>query len=149
ERVIAGQGTIGLEILATLPDVDLVIVPVGGGGLAAGVASAVKAISPRTSIVGVQAAAIAPAAAAFHGPIAPEAHTTIADGIAVATPGATTMPILEELLDDLVAVGEEAITAAMVRLLELSKLVVEGAGAVGAAALLHGAVQARGRKTAV
>src|SRR5579884_1376170 len=147
ERIIAGQGTLGLEICADLPDVELVLVPVGGGGLAAGVASAIKAVRPATSVVGVQASASPNAAHALRGEAAEETRHTIADGIAVPKPGTLTMPLLRRLLDDIVCVDDEAITAAMVRLLEFSKLVVEGAGAVGAAALLCGAVQARGRKT--
>jgi threonine dehydratase len=149
ERIIAGQGTLGLEICAALPDVELVLVPVGGGGLAAGVASAIKAVRPSTSVIGVQASASPNAAHALRGEAAEETRHTIADGIAVPKPGTLTMPLLRRLLDDIVCVDDEAITAAMVRLLEFSKLVVEGAGAVGAAALLSGAVQTRGRKTVV
>jgi threonine dehydratase len=150
ERIIAGQGTVGLEILADLPDVELVVVPVGGGGLAAGIASAVKSLRPGVAIVGVQASAAAAAAVAFRGeaPPARGPKPTIADGIAVRRPGGLTLPILRRLLDDIVCVDEEAISEAMVGLMEFSKLVVEGAGAVGIAALLRGLIPVRGRKTA-
>jgi threonine dehydratase len=149
ERVIAGQGTLGLELCAGLPALELVLVPVGGGGLAAGVAAAVKALIPGASVVGVQAAAVPAAARLFHDLPPESSRTTIADGIAVSRPGAVTMPMLRRLLDDIVCVDDEAITDAMVRLLEFSKLVVEGAGAVGAAALLRGVVRPQGRRTAV
>ena len=149
ERIIAGQGTLGLEIIEQLPDVELVLVPVGGGGLAAGVATAIKALAPSVAVVGVQAAASDSAARLFHDSPPVRPRPTIADGIAVGKPGEITVPILRRLLDDVVVVDEETITAAMVRLLEYSKLVVEGAGAVGAAALLSGAVAANGRKTVV
>jgi threonine dehydratase len=150
-RVVAGQGTVGLELVQDLPDVDLVLVPVGGGGLAAGVAVAVDALAPRAAVIGVQASAAPAARNSFlsGAPCAVEAATTIADGIAVARPGDETMPLLRRHLDDLVAVDEEAISRAMVALLERSKLVVEGAGAVGLAALQSGGVAAAGRRTAV
>ena len=119
--VIAGQGTIGLELLEQAPDVDTVLIPIGGGGLALGIATAVRAVRPEVRIVGVQAGL--------------EGYT-IADGIAVKVPSEFTMPLLEDLLDDLVGVTDEEISNAIVLLLERAKLVVEGAGAVGVAALL-------------
>jgi threonine dehydratase len=131
ERVIAGQGTIGLELLEQLPGVETVLVPVGGGGLCAGIALAVKAASPGIRIVGVQAAGTLPGGSGF----------TIADGIAVKHPGRLTMAILEDVCDDLVAVTDEEISEAIVLLLERAKLVVEGAGAVGVGALLGGKVK--------
>jgi threonine dehydratase len=124
-EVVAGQGTLGLELLEEVPELAQVVVPVGGGGLAAGLAVAVKSARPRVRVVGVR---IVPTAA------------TIADGIAVKQPGAVTAPLLRDWLDDLVVVGEDEIAEAMVVLMEKSKLVVEGAGAVGAAALLGGRV---------
>jgi threonine dehydratase len=123
EQVIAGQGTIGLELVEQLPDVETFLVPVGGGGLAAGIAIALRALRPGVRIVGVQAGK--------HG------HT-IADGIAVKYPGELTMSILDELLDDIVHVADDEIAEAITLLLERAKLVVEGAGAVGVAALLTG-----------
>jgi threonine dehydratase len=130
ERVIAGQGTIGLELLEQLPEVETVLVPVGGGGLCAGIALAVKAARPSARVVGVQAAGTLPGGPGF----------TIADGIAVKHPGEVTMSILEEVCDELIAVGDERISEAILLLLERAKLVVEGAGAVGVAALVGGDV---------
>jgi threonine dehydratase len=121
--VIAGQGTIGLELAEQAPDVGTVLIPVGGGGLATGIAIALRALLPDVRLVGVQAGVDG---------------YTIADGIAVKVPSAFTMPLLEDLLDDIVAVTDEEISEAIVLLLERAKLVVEGAGAVGVAALLAG-----------
>ncbi len=126
--VIAGQGTIGLELVDQVPDVATVLVPIGGGGLASGIALALRAVRPGVRIVGVQAAGTLPGGAGF----------TIADGIAVKEPGELTMSILERVLDDIVSVTDEQISEAIVLLLERTKLVVEGAGAVGVAALLAG-----------
>ncbi|HMD57114.1 MAG TPA: pyridoxal-phosphate dependent enzyme [Solirubrobacteraceae bacterium] len=144
--VIAGQGTLGLELLHDVPDLARVIVPVGGGGLASGVGIAVRRARARVQLIGVQARACAPyaelleAAHADRGErraeIAPRA--TIADGIAIKRPGCLTLPLLEELLDDLFVVGEDDIAGAMVFLAERAKLVSEGAGAVAVAALLGG-----------
>lgn len=150
-RIIAGQGTLGLEIAAEAPDVDLVVCPVGGGGLIAGVSVAIKALAPRARIVGVQAAAV-PAAAESHRrrtSITALRGETIADGIAVATPGVLTLPYLLANVDEILAVDEEMITRAMVLLLERAKLVVEGAGAVGVAALAAGLIRPRGGKVVV
>lgn len=145
--IVAGQGTVGLEIMEDLPDVDLVLVPVGGGGLAAGVAIAVKSHRPQVAVIGVQAEAAPGAIASLRAgrpkPVKP--GPTIADGIAVPAPGQVTLPLLQRYLDDIVAVEEEAISRAIVLLLERAKLVVEGAGAVGAAALLAGKIDARGK----
>ncbi|MER3420308.1 MAG: threonine ammonia-lyase [Chloroflexota bacterium] len=149
ERVIAGQGTVGLEIVEQCPDVDIVLVPVGGGGLAAGVALAVKTLRPTARVVGVQAAAAPAAWESFirRHPRTVRPQATIADGIAVSRPGDVTLPLLLRYVDDMVTVDDESIAGAMVALLERSKLVAEGAGAVGAAALLAGAVNARGCTT--
>jgi threonine dehydratase len=128
--VIAGQGTIGLELADQVPDLGTVLIPIGGGGLAAGIALALRAVKPGLRIVGIQAEGTLPGGSGF----------TIADGIAVKKPGEVTTPILDELADDMVSVGDEEISEAIVLLLERTKLVVEGAGAVGIAALLAGKV---------
>jgi threonine dehydratase len=125
--VIAGQGTIGLELAEQVPEAETVVVPVGGGGLAAGISLALRAVRPDVRIVGVQAGL---------------SGYTIADGILVKEPGELTMAVLRETLDDLVEVSDEEISQAIVLLLERAKLVVEGAGAVGVAALLAGRVGA-------
>jgi threonine dehydratase len=137
-RVVAGQGTLGLELAEQLPEDGTVVIPVGGGGLASGIAIALRELRPRLTLVGVQAAACAPLAGG--GP----PGFTIADGIAVKQPGALTTPILEELLDGIVAVRDEAISEAIVLLLERTKLVVEGAGAAPVAAVLGGLVAGDG-----
>jgi threonine dehydratase len=150
-RIIAGQGTLGLEIAQEVPDVDMVLVPVGGGGLIAGVAVAVKALAPRARIVGVQSAAVPGAAESFRRRAAVTARQqdTIADGIAVATPGSVPLAHMLAHVDEVVTVDEEAITQTMVALLERSKLVVEGAGAVGLAALSRQAVLPKGGRVVV
>jgi threonine dehydratase len=134
ERVIAGQGTIGLEIADQVPDVETVVIPVGGGGLASGISLALRAVKPGLRIVGVQAG--------LEG-------FTLADGIAVKSVGELTGRILEDTLDDIVSVSDEEICSAVVLLLERSKLVVEGAGAVGVAALLSGKAGGEGRALAL
>ncbi len=145
--VIAGQGTVGLELVEQIPDLALVVIPLGGGGLASGMAVALRACVPSARIVAVQAAVCAPFAAALGvgPPVADGSPNSLADGIVVKRPGAITFPIVQSLVDDVVVVGEDDIAEAMVLLLERAKLVVEGAGAVGAAALLSGAVAAPAR----
>jgi threonine dehydratase len=140
--VVAGQGTLGLELLVDLPDLATVVVPVGGGGLASGVAIAVKSERPDVRVVGVQVETVAafPASLKAGRPVAVSAGLTIADGIAVKRPGVLTLGLIERWLDDLVVVGEDVVADAMVLLMEKAKLVVEGAGAVGVAALLGGQV---------
>ena len=140
--VIAGQGTIGLELLEQVPDLRKVVVCLGGGGLASGVAIAVKSARPEVEIVGVQAAAVAavPPSLARGEPVEVEAATTIADGVALKRPGDLTLPLVQRWLDGVEVAGEDDIAEAMVLLAERAKLVVEGAGAVGVAALLSGAV---------
>jgi threonine dehydratase len=135
--VVAGQGTLGLELVDDIPDLACVIVPVGGGGLAAGVAIAVKSLLPDVRVVGVQAAVCSPYAggASPAGPV-----VTLADGIAVKRPGELTGPLIARWVDEIVTVDEDAIADAMVLLMERAKLYVEGAGAVGVAALRSGAV---------
>jgi threonine dehydratase len=151
ELVMAGQGTLALEILSELPETELLLVPVGGGGLIAGVALAAKSLRPSLRIVGVQASGAAACARSFQAgrrQTSP-AISTIADGIAIKQPGRLTFPLIRNLVDEMVTVEEEDISQAMVALLERSKLVVEGAGAVGLAALLSGRVTAPGRKVVV
>ncbi len=135
-RVIAGQGTIGLELLEQQDDLETVVVPVGGGGLISGIATALKARKPEVRIVGVQVERFSAAHAAFHGrnpgTLKPG---TVAEGIAVKSPGRHTMPIITSLVDDMLTVSEEAVEQAVFDLLEIEKTVVEGAGAVGLAAV--------------
>jgi threonine dehydratase len=150
-RIIAGQGTCGLEIIEDAADTGVIIVPVGGGGLIAGTAIAAKALAPGVRIIGVQAEA-APAVVrslASGARTAVTAVPTIAEGVAVSEPGALTFPLIQQYVDDVVLVSEDAIAEAMVVLIERTKLVVEGAGAVGVAALLSGTVDVRGKRAAV
>lgn len=151
EQIIAGQGTIGLEILAALPDVEAVLVPVGGGGLVAGVATAIKALRPEVAIYGVQAAGAASFRASFErrALTALEHVGTIADGIAVKRPGNITWDIAQRSLEDILVVEEEEIARAMVFLLERMKVLCEGAGAATVAALLAGRFPLVGRRVAV
>jgi threonine dehydratase len=143
ERVIAGQGTIGLEIADQLPDLETLVVPIGGGGLASGIALALREVNPGVRIVGVQAAACAPyTGATDHG-------FTSADGIAVKKPSELTGSILRETLEDIVTVTDEEISEAMVLLLERAKLVVEGAGAASLAAVLANRIGGRGQVAAL
>ena len=131
--VVAGQATLGRELLTDIPDLRRVIIPLGGGGLASGTAIAVKAHDPSIQVIGVQVAACAPYAnhPARTGPV-----VTLADGIAVKRPGEITRPLVEHWLDDVVVVDEESVAEAMILLMERAKLYVEGAGAVGVAALV-------------
>ena len=148
-QVIAGQGTLGLEILDQVPDAEAIVVPVGGGGLISGLAQAVKATSPQTRIYGAQVRRYAAAYHAFHGrDDASDAvgHATVAEGIAVKSPGRLTLPMIRALVDDMVTVPEHAVEQAVFDLLELEKIVVEGAGAVGLAALREHAELCRGRR---
>jgi threonine dehydratase len=128
--VVAGQGTVGLEIAEQEPAVRVVVVPLGGGGLASGVAIAVKSRLPEARVVAVQAAA--------------RTRGTICDGIAIKRPGEVTAPLLERYVDEVITVSDDEVAEAMVLLLERSKLVVEGAGAVGVAAIMHGRVEPPG-----
>ncbi|HEX3688113.1 MAG TPA: threonine ammonia-lyase [Solirubrobacteraceae bacterium] len=138
--VVAGQGSVGLELLAQAADLRRVVAPVGGGGLISGVAIAVKSQRPDVEVIGVQVEACAPfpASLAAGEPVAVTSALTIADGIAVKRPGALTLALIRRWVDGLVVVSEEEVAEAMVFLLERAKLVVEGAGAVGVAALLTG-----------
>jgi threonine dehydratase len=140
--VIAGQATLGLELIEDVPDLARVVVPVGGGGLASGIGIALRRAGVAAELVGVQASACAPYASALHDASTPElemaAGATIADGVAIKRPGELTLPLLRELLHSLVTVGEDEIAEAMVFLAERAKLVAEGAGAVAVAAVLSG-----------
>jgi len=135
-HIIAGQGTIGLEMLEAEPDLDTLIVPVGGGGMISGIAIAARALRPNLSIIGVQTERFPAMYQALHGQEIKCSTSTIAEGIAVKEPGELTKQIISELVDDIVLVGEDAIEDAVLRLLQLEKLVAEGAGAAGLAALL-------------
>ena len=135
--VVAGQGTLGLELVDDIPDLTCVIVPLGGGGLASGVAIALKTLVPDVRIVGVQAAVCSP----YAGGSSPDGPVlTLADGIAVKHPGEFTGPLIARWVDEIVTVDEDAIADAMVMLMDRAKLYVEGAGAVGVAALRSGTV---------
>jgi threonine dehydratase len=149
ERVIAGQGTIGLELVETLPDLRLLIVPIGGGGLISGIALAVKALLPDVRIVGVQAAGCTsiPQSLAAGEPIAAPAARTIADGIAVKRPGDLTLPIIRELVDEVVIVDDDEIARGIAYIVQNARLVVEGAGAAGVAALLSEKITPRAGET--
>ena len=137
--VIAGQGTLALELLDQVPDLARVIVPVGGGGLASGVGIALRGAPRKVELVGVQASACAPYADAFAGDeIRSGTEATIADGIAIKRPGELTLPLLRELLDDVLTVPEDEIADGMVFLAERAKLIAEGAGAVAVAVLMGG-----------
>ncbi len=137
--IIAGQGTVGLEILDQVPDVATVLVPTGGGGLLGGMAAAVKTLHPDVHVVGVQAtgAAAWPGSLAAGAPTPLKAMRTIADGIAVGTPGEVTYPQVAGWVDDIVTVGEDALARALLHCLERAKLLVEPAGVAGVAALLE------------
>src|SRR6056297_1326886 len=148
--VIAGQGTIGLEILEDLPDVDIVITPVGGGGLLSGVAAALKELNPDIKVIGVEAANAACMAESMK--LGCPAHLknvdTIADGIAVKYPGELTYKIISEYVDEIVTVEEEEIAHAISLLMERAKLIVEGAGATTLAAVLNNKIKVKGKKIA-
>jgi threonine dehydratase len=138
--VISGQGGVGLELLRQVPDLARVVVPVGGGGLISGIAVAIRSQRPDVEIVGVQVEACAPFLSSLEAgePVEVESVRTIADGIAVKRPGEITLKLIDALVKEMVVVGEDQVAEAMVFLMERSKLVVEGAGAVGVAALLAG-----------
>ena len=148
DDVIAGQGTAGLEIVEELPDIDAVFVPVGGGGLIAGVATAVKSLSSRTKLIGVQSEAAPSASVSFGGDRICERvpANTIADGIAVGRVGERTLALMKRHADRMLTVADDAIARAILLFLERKKLVVEGAGAVPLAALLEHRQEFRGQR---
>jgi threonine dehydratase len=138
--IVVGQGTLGVELLHDIPDMATVVVPIGGGGLISGVAGVIKLARPQVRVVGVQVEACAPfpRSLAAHEPLAVQARPTIADGIAIKRPGTVTLPLVERWVDDVKVVREDDVAEAMVHLMVRAKLVVEGAGAVGVAALVSG-----------
>lgn len=145
--VIAGQGTIGLEIIEDLENVDMVIVPIGGGGIASGIAKAVKSLKPSVKMVGVEAENAASMLEAVKEgcPVTIKTSPTIADGIAVARAGQLTCEMIRDYVDEIVTVSEDDITKAILFLMEKSKVVAEGAGATPVAALLAGKIQEQGQ----
>jgi len=151
DAIIAGQGIAGLEILEQAPEVEEILVPAGGGGLLAGIATAVKTSRPDIRVVGVQAAAMDGIVQSLdgHRPITTPPVRTIADGVAVAGPSNRTFELIERYVDDVVSVTDEAIAHAIVLLIEKGKMVVEGAGALGVAALQAGAYRPKGATVAV
>jgi threonine dehydratase len=144
--VIAGQGTVALEMLAQQPDIDCLCVAIGGGGLISGVATVARALKPQIEIVGVQTDQFPSMYAAFKGVQMPSANATLAEGIAVKQPGDLTVEIVKRLVDDIVLVAEGDIEQAIVMLLEIEKTVVEGAGGTGLAAMLRHPARFSGRK---
>jgi threonine dehydratase len=150
-EIVAGQATLGLELLDDVDDLATVVVPVGGGGLIGGVAGVVKAARHGVHVIGVQVEACSayPASLERGEPVEVAGGPTIADGIAIKRPGGLTLPLVQEWVDELVVVSENDVAEAMVVLLERAKLVVEGAGAVGVAALLAGAIRPTARGATV
>ena len=147
--VIAGQGTIGLEILEQLPEVEQVVVPIGGGGLISGVAMAVKTLKPSCRVIGVQAAGAASMYASRRAgrPVELDGVATIADGIAVKKPGDLTFALCQKYVDEIVTVNEDEISSAILALMEVQKTVAEGAGATPVAAVMFGRVDTTRLKT--
>ena len=147
-EVIAGQGTLGLEILGDLPTADMVIVPAGGGGLLAGVAACIKQINPRVQVIGVQAEGASAIAQSFREKkyISTDSVSTIADGIAVKSPGDITVELINRYADDVVTVNDNEISEAILLLMERCKQIVEPSGATPVAAVLKGKVDVNGKK---
>ncbi len=146
EAIVAGQGTVGLEMLQAVPDLDTLVVAVGGGGLIAGMATAAKAIKPGIEVIGVQTSRFPAMVNAIKGTQHPQGQSTIAEGIAVGTPGEIPKAIIQRLVDDMLLVDEGDIEQAIVMLLEIEKTLVEGAGAAGLAALLKYPERFAGKK---
>jgi threonine dehydratase len=149
--VMAGQGTIGLELLEQVPELEAVVVPIGGGGLIGGIACAIKESRPDIRVVGVQASRLPSMVAAVerHHPVTVDPATTIADGIAVRRAGDVTFPVVERYVDEIVTVDEDEIASAILVLLEREKTLAEGAGAAALAALLQRKTTLNGANTAV
>ena len=149
--VMAGQGTIGLELLEQVPQLEAVVVPIGGGGLIGGIACAIKESDPRIRVIGVQTSRLPSmqAALAAHAPVTIDPATTIADGIAVRRAGTVTFPMVERYVDEIVTVDEDEIASAILTLLEREKTLAEGAGATALAALLQHRTSLRNQHTAV
>jgi threonine dehydratase len=144
--VVAGQGTVGLELIEDVEDLEVVVVPIGGGGLISGVATAFKARAPHVEVVGVQVAGYDWAARRRGGPVTAAAGPTVAEGIAVKHAGTITAPIVDALVDDVVVVSEDAVEQAITMYLEIEKVVAEGAGAAGLAALVEHPDRFAGRR---
>lgn len=146
ERIIAGQGTVGLEMLADVPDLDVIVVPIGGGGIISGIATAAKALHPKIDVIGVETEVYPSMYNVIHGIDAEVGGDTLADGIAVKSPGQITRRIVEELVDGIAVVSESSIEAAVQTLLIDAKLLVEGAGATPLAAITEQRDRYRGRR---
>lgn len=146
ERIIAGQGTVGLEMLADVPDLDVIVVPIGGGGIISGIATAAKAIKPDIEVIGVETEVYPSMYNALRGLEAPVGGVTMADGIAVKSPGVITKEIVGRLVDDIVLVTEAAIEAAVQSLLVDANVLVEGAGATPLAAIVADRGRFEGRR---
>jgi threonine dehydratase len=151
DHIIAGQGTAGLEILRQAPDVEEILVPAGGGGLLAGIALAVKSLKPGVRVIGVQSASMEGICKSLeaHKALTVEAHRTISDGVAVSGPSERTYRLIEKYVDDVISVHDEAVAQAIVMLIERAKFVIEGAGALGVAAIMSGRYRPRGIALAV
>jgi threonine dehydratase len=151
EAIIAGQGTLGIELLEQHPEIEVIVCPVGGGGLLGGIACAVKTLRPEIEIIGVQTARLPSMKAAldFGGPVTVPPATTIGDGIAVRRAGIYTLPLIQKYVDQIVTVEEEEIANAILLLLEREKTLAEGAGAAALAAVLHHKTHHRGKCVAV
>jgi threonine dehydratase len=151
DAVIAGQGTLGLEILQQHPEIEAVVVPIGGGGLIGGIACAIKETNPKVQVIGVQTSRLpSMKAAVTEGkPVTIPAAATIADGIAVRRAGERTLPLVQKYVDEIVTVDEEEIANAILLLLEREKTMAEGAGAAAIAALVNHKIQVSGKKVAV
>jgi len=150
-QVIAGQGTLALELLEQVPNLDVVVVPVGGGGLIAGMAVALKELNPAVRVIGVQTSLVPSMLAAVQAghPVVVPAMPTVADGIAVRSVGETTLPLVRKYVDEIVLVDEEEIANAVLFLLEREKTLAEGAGATGVAALLQHKLRVEGKTVAI
>jgi threonine dehydratase len=146
DKIVAGQGTIALEMLADIEDLDVIVVPIGGGGVIAGIATAAKAISPKIDIIGVEAAQYPSMYESIHGHAPTARGNTIAEGIAITTPGSTAREIVGRLVDDILLVSEFAIETAILTMLESSNVLAEGAGAAPLAALMENRDRFQGRK---
>jgi threonine dehydratase len=151
EAVISGQGTLGIEMLEQQPDLDVLVIPVGGGGLIGGISCAAKAITPNIGIIGVQTSKLPSMKAALEhgGPLTLPPKVTIADGIAVRCAGSVTYPLVKKYVDDIVTVDEEEIANAILLLLEKEKTLAEGAGAVATAAVIQHKIPLRDKKVGV